>query len=399
MVSQGTVVQSAYDPWAVQSRVGLADARLALDSVLMPRPNLSYIDYRSGVMASGDTGGTGGSSHMAMRVKPAASGLSVTVEMGNCVINTPSQGAYMCALDSQKTVPLAAASSTTNRIDLIIARVYDDQNAAISSPSGVRKFCVEVWQGDPATGTPSIPNPTPAAGWTPLAAVTVNKTVSSLTTSNIQDLRGPGLVARGGMRALYGDDAKTSSAAFTEVGAYPGDQRWVHAPGFQHQAYFGAGTDPTNSGWRAVYNCLRYLAAAPPGETATFAGFGASAEICRVTIAYPGVPYFVYPTGKAGITLAANCAADLRINVGSSVGPDVNWTRFHTYGASSEKVCVPNVAPMHYGPFTGTTDIVLSCGMRDNVDAGSYFRFRGNDTGTNVLSCLVYPSTVQPPVV
>ncbi|OXM53780.1 hypothetical protein CFP71_21450 [Amycolatopsis thailandensis] len=399
MVSLGASAASAVDPWAVQSRIGLTDARLALDSVLMPRPNLSFIDYRSGVMASGDTGGVGGSSHMAMRVKPASSGLAVTVEMGNAVINTPSMGAYMCALDSVKTLNLAAASSTTNRIDLVIARVYDDLNPAIASASGVRKFVVEVWQGDPATGTPSVPTPTPTSGWTPLAAVTVSKGVTALATADIKDMRGPGLVARGGLRALYGEDAKPTSTAFKEIGAYPGEQRWVQAPGFQHQAWYGAGSDASNSGWRGVFNCIRYYAAAPPGEFSFVSGFGVAREICRVNIADPGVPYFVYPTGRAAITLSAQSAADLRMNVGSLTGTDINWTRFDTYGANVDKLQVPNVAPMHYGPMTGAQSIVLSCGMRDSASQYSGFGYRGNDAGANVLSVLVMPSTVQPPPV
>lgn len=393
MVAQGTVVQSAYDPWALQSRVGLTDARLALDSVLMPRPNLSYIDYRSGVMASGDSGGSGIPTHMAMRVQPGT-GLTVTVEMGNCVINTPGQGAYMCALDAQKTLSLAAADSTQNRVDLIIARVYDDLNSAIASPSGIRKFTVEVWQGDPSTGTPTVPTPTPTAGWTALAAVTVNKTVTSITTANISDLRGPGLVARGGLRALYGNDAKTTSGSFTEVGAFPGEQRWVHAPGFQHQVYYGQ-----QSGWRGVMNCLRYYAAAPLGEFQFHSGFGVVREICRVTIPYPGVPYFVYPSGRAKMTLSAQSAADLRINVGSTGGTDINWTRFSSFGRSVDTECVPNVSPMHYGPFTAATDIVLSAGMRVSDTQFSGFGWRGNDGGHNVLSCLVFPTTEQPPAV
>lgn len=399
MVSLGTSVQSAYDPWAVQSRIGLADARLALDSVLMPRPNLSYIDYRSGVMASGDTAGVGGSSHMAMKVKPVPSLLSVTVEMGNAVINTPGQGAYMCALDSQKTLSLAAASSTTNRVDLIVARVYDDLNSAIASAAGVRKFSVEVWQGDPSTGTPVVPTPTPASGWTPLAAVTVPKLATSLSASNVVDVRGPGLVARGGLRALYGEDAKTTSPAFAEAGAYPGDQRWVHAPGFQHQVYYGGGSDPNTSGWRGVMNCLRYYAAAPAQPYLWTEGFGALREICRVSIPYPGVPYFVYPTGRACITLSSNCAADLRINIGSPSGQDINWTRFSSYGANGEKLFVPNAAPQHWGPFTSATDITLSVAMRDSVGPFSGFGFTGNDIGQNAITCLVFPSTVQPSAV
>lgn len=394
MVSLGTVAQSAYDPWSVQSRIGLADARLALDSVLMPRPNLSYIDYRSGVMASGDIGLTGTPTHMAMRVAPVTGVLSVTVEMGNAVVNSPGQGAYMCALDAQKTLSLAAASSTQNRVDLIIARVYDDLNTSIASPSGTRKFTVEVWQGDYSSGTPVTPTPTPANGWTPLAAVTVSKTVTSLAAANIQDLRGPGLVARGGMRALYGADAKTTSTAFAEAGAYPGEVRWVHAPGFQHQVYYGA-----QQGWRGVFNCLRYYAAAPAGEFSFVGGYGVTREICRVTIPDPGVPYFVYPTGKASVTLSSNSAADLRINTGSTSGSDIHWTRFHTYGATTDKLCVPNVAPTHYGPLTGSVDVVLSCAMRDSASQYSGFGFRGNDVGANTITCLVFPATTQPPAV
>ncbi|MEU5259028.1 hypothetical protein [Amycolatopsis sp. NPDC021455] len=391
MVSLGSVVQSAYDPWAVQSRVGLADARLALDSVLMPRPNLSYIDYRSGIMASGDSGSVG---HMAMKVKPASGSFGVTVEMGNAVINSPGQGAYMCALDSQATLSLTPASSTTNRIDLIVARVYDDFNTAIASAAGERKFTVEIWQGDPSSGTPVQPTPDPTNGWHPLAAVLVNKNTSTITTAMITDLRGPGLVARGGLRALYGDDAKTTSTAFAEAGSYVGEQRWVHAPGFQHQVYYGSGT-----GWRGAINCLRYYAAAPSSGYIFTSGYGAQREICRVTIPYPGVPYFVYPTARAKLTLSARSAADLRINIGSPNGTDVNWTRFDSYGATGDTDHVPCVPPMHYGPFTAGTDVVLSCGMRANDSQYSGFGFSGNDVGHNVISCLVFPSIAQPPAV
>lgn len=399
MVALGTSVASAYDPWAVQSRVGLTDARLALNSVLMPRPNLSFIDYRSGVMASGDTAGVGGSSHMAMRVKPAASGLAVTVEMGNAVINTPGLGAYMCALDSQKSLALAASSATTNRIDLVVARVYDDLNSAIASAAGVRKFAVEVWTGDGSTGNPTQPVPTPTAGWTPLAAVRVNKGANSLASTDITDLRGPGLVARGGMRALYGEDAKPTSDSFKEPGAYPGDQRWVHSAGFQHQVFYGSGDNPANSGWRGVFNALRYTANPPPGEYVFTPGYGASRELCRVTIPYPGTPFMIYATARAAITLSSNSAADLRINIGSQTGPDVNWVRFHTYGATEDKMCVPNVMPILYGVFTADTTVVLSCGMRDNASQYSGFGYRGNDTGQTLLSVVAYPSTIPPPLV
>ncbi|WP_156960467.1 hypothetical protein [Amycolatopsis taiwanensis] len=393
---------SAYSPWAVQSRVGLSDARLALDSVLMPRPNLSYIDYRSGVMASGDTGGVGGSSHMAMRVKPASSGLAVTVEMGNCVINTPGLGAYMCALDSVKTLSLAASSATTNRVDLIVARVYDDLNPAIASASGVRKFTVEVWTGDPSTGTATVPTPTPSSGWHPLAAVRVNKDATAITTDDITDMRGPGLVARGGMRSLYGADAKPGSSAFQEAGAYPGDQRWVHNAVFQHQVYYGDNGDPKYSGWRGVHNCLVYSANPPPGERTWIKGATGMAELCRVTIPDLGTPYMIEPTARAFLVLSAQVAVDVRITLDSISGAVVNWRREDSMGDTADRTKVPGVPPLKYGPLTGKHDVVLSVAIRDIFQSQPElwgFSWRGNDTGQTLLQVSVLPSTVPPPAV
>lgn len=404
VVSLGASVASAADPWAVQSRVGLTDARLALNSVLMPRPNLSWIDYRSGVMASGDTAGVGGSSHMAMRVKPAASGMAVTVEAGNAVINTPGMGAYMCALDSLKTLPIAASSSTTSRIDLVIARVYDDLNPAIASSSGARKFAVEIWQGDAATGTPTRPTPTPNAGWHPLAAVAVNKNAATITAADVTDLRGPGLVARGGMRALYGADADPASPAFTEPGAYVGDQRWVDGNAFAHQVYFGAGDDPVRRGWRGVHNAQLYTAAPPAGERTYVAGSGKVKEFCRVTIPYPGTPFMVYPTARVAVQLAPYVAASFRTSVGSATGAFINFSGADSGASPAETIWYLNIAPMMWGPFTDTTDIVLSGQINriGNGDQARGFSYRGSDTDTtngrptNFLSCLVYPATIGP---
>jgi hypothetical protein len=392
-------VPSAYAPWAVQKRIGLADARLALDSVLMPRPNLSYIDYRSGVMASGDTAGVGGSSHMAMRVKPVSGSLAVTVEMGNAVINTPSEGAYMCVLDSVKTLMLSASSSTTNRIDLIVARVYDDLNSAIASDVGVRKFVVEVWEGDPATGTPTVPTPTPTAGWHPLAAVTVGRDAATLTTANIQDLRGPGLVARGGMRGLYGADAVPGSGAFAEAGAYPGDQRWVHTNGFQHQVYYGAGSDPRNSGWRGVHNCMVYDVSPAPGGMLWTRGLNARRVLCETTIPYPGTPFMIYPTARGFLTVSPGCAVDLSIELVTGSELPVNWTRVNNFGETVDHIMVPTVPPKMWGPWTDTLTVRLTGIVRETPGPFGGFGYQGDDVDATQLSVCVYPSVVQPPAV
>lgn len=396
MVAMSASVTSAFMPWAVQNRIGLADARVSLNSMLMPVPNQTTIDYRSGVMASGDTGGVGGSSHMALRVRPAG-GMAITVEMGNAVVNSPAQGAYMCALDSQAHLTLAPPSGTANRIDLVIARVYDDSNSAIGSASGVRKFQIEVWQGDNYSANPVQPTPPMAAGWIPLAAIAVSANTSPLTAAMITDLRGPGLVARGGMRALYGADAQAGSAAFTESGAYPGDQRWVHANGFQHQVYYGSGTDSTRSGWRGVHNCMVLNANPAPGGMLWIRGLNTEREFCRVSIAYPGTPFMIYPTARVMAQVSQSTAVDMRITLGSMDGAVVNWKRLNNFGTNVDQLFVENVSPIMYGPFTSGVDVVLSGANRVVPYDSAGFGFAGDWAGQTLLTVCMYPSTVQPP--
>ena len=238
----------------------------------------------------------------------------------------------MTCLDSWKTLKLDPASTSTNRIDLIIARIYDDNNPAIGSPSGERKFTVEVWKGDASTGTPTRPIPTPAAGWIPLAEVKISAGVGAIAAADITDLRGPGLVARGGMRSLYGADADPSSAAFKEAGAYPGDQRWVHANGFQHQVFYGKSSDPLRGGWRGVHNCIVVNANPAPGELLWTKSTASPTEICRVKIPYPGTPFMVYATGRAVLTLSPDVKVDLRITIDSPTGTPVNWNTVSSLG-------------------------------------------------------------------
>lgn len=409
MPTLGTTAQSLVDPWAIQQRLSTLDARYALNTMLMPIANQSYIDYRSGVMASGDTAGAGGdSSHMAMRVS-STGGMGVTVEMGNCVINTSGQGAYMCCLDAQKTLNLSSASSTYNRIDLVVARVYDDQNTAIGSTSGTRKFQVEVWKGDNSSGTPVAPSLTSLAnaGVIPLAEVRVNKSITAITSSMITDRRGPGLVARGGMRGLYGKDATDATSAGHNAsgyeGAYPGDQRWVHTNGFQHQIYYGKGSDAARSGWRGVHNALVYNANSVLGDE-WHRGWQHRDTIASVTVPYPGTPYMVYPTGRVHTKVSPDVVVDFHIRHTSASGPVINWntvstSRDGTSMANNDTPSMVNIAPVMYGPFYEAKTFYLTS-YNYHVDGANNLKgWAHPDTNQKktLLSVLVYPSTVQPP--
>jgi hypothetical protein len=396
-VTAGYAVQTSnVPPWAVDSRIGTAAGRYALDSVLMPRTDsgLSYIDYRSGVMASGD----GGDKHLAMQVTAGPGAMQIRVAQGNAVINTPNQGAYFCCWDTTTEITLDPSSATTDRVDRVIARVYDDYNTALSGgDTGVRKFTVEVWKGTPvSTGTPKPPTIT-TGGYIDLAFVTINRNTGTLTQAMIEDRRGPGIVARGGMRGLYGANARHDSTDFAQAGAYPGDQRWVHTNGFQHQVYYGGGNDPTRSGWRGVHNCLVYNVNAGPGERWWLTGDGAAAVICQVTIPYPGTPFMIYPTGRIFTIMSPDTSMDGRITIDWIWGPAVNWNNANTFGAPWDRQITVNVPPIMYGPFTREVNVVLSGYTLDCRGDDWGWSFRGNDWGTNLLSVCVYPSTVQPP--
>lgn len=396
MPTAGATALSNIDPLGLQLRNNEADTRYSLGGLSMPKPG-STVSYRSGVYASGPVNGVTRATAKHSGLLATASGMVMTVLPGQCQIDTPSNGPYFCTLDTAKTLTLAASHATQNRYDLIIARVYDDRNSAIASPANTRKFQIEVIQGDNAGGSPTKPYAfLPANGWIPLFEVLING--GATTPTSITDVRGPGLVARGGMRTLTGSDATPGSAAFVEAGAYPGEQRWVHSAAFPHQAYYSGSADPLQGGWQGVFNCLRYYGSAPSGIHFA-AGFGATLDIATLVIPDPGVPYFIYPTGKAALTISEQSAVHLRLNIGTSSGADINWesaenTFERGYGDYENSTCV---SPIHYGPLTGSTTIVMSASMRVSDSAFSLVQYNGNNVGHNHISCLVFPAIPTAP--
>jgi hypothetical protein len=401
MPTAGPSVTSALDPWALQDRISTVDARYALASLLMPIPGSSTIAYRSGVFAAGDSPAAtvGESSHLGMKVTPG-SGLQLLVNAGNCALDTASNGPYMCALDSQKTLsPIAPRSATLNRYDLVMARVYDDQNSAIGSPANTRKFDVQVWQGDGASGVPTIPNSGagfPAAGWHPLAAVYMGKGSSTtIPASDITDLRGPGLVARGGNRMLFGSDALISSAQFTAAGAYPGDMRWVHGNAFPLQVYWGGNSDTDVAGWRGVENGSLYQAI-PVGGTTWVTGGGSVGEVCRVTIPYPGTPYAIRPTARLNGMISGGTGVELRVSLDAPNGELINFAGFDNYAHTIDKPKAMTVPGMVSGPYTAAKDIVMNVYVRDAPSGGLGVGWTPGSGGQHVLSVEIFPATIPP---
>lgn len=393
-------VASTIPPWAVQQRIGTAAGRYALNSMLMPRTDsgLTYTDYRSGVMASGD----GDTTHLAMQVT-AGTGMSVDVAQGNAVINTPNQGAYMACLDSTKTVTVPASSAQTSRYDLVVASVRDDNNSALAGTPGERAFVVEIIQGDPTTGMPVIPEA--PVGSIPLASLYIARNAADLVNGTdpnhpsgagalIQDLRGPGIVARGGMRALYGADSLKDSEEYAAPGAYPGDQRWAHQAGFQHQVYYGE-----SQGWRGVMNA-QVFNKSPTNETGTWLWTplraGARREWARVVIPYPGTPFMIYPSARVYGKLSTFTAGEVMLTLDSPTGTVLTWAGIDIGDAPDDTTQTMNVAPIMWGPFYEGIEVVLHGHVAKTIRSGGG-GIASHNSARTVLSVVVFPSTVAPP--
>ncbi|TDC92347.1 hypothetical protein E1161_13315 [Saccharopolyspora aridisoli] len=387
MSTIGMYVTSDVDPWAVEGQIGLRDARMAFSALLAPAPH-EPIDVRAGVLLSGDSEGFDGSCHTGLRVQ-AAQSMSLTVEPGNCVIATE-DGPYICTLNRTARLHLEPASRYMNRIDLVVARVYDDISETLL-PSKGRHFCIEVWTGDPSPTTPVAPEPD-GIGWIPLAQVRVQADTTQITAEQITDLRGPGLATRGGLRVLHGRDARADSPAFRQPGAFPGEQRWVTESAFAAQVWQGGGEDRTRHGWHGVHNAATHTASPGPGDWLWLRGGGALREVCSVTIPDPGVPYSIYPTGRVVTRQSPNTAVDVHIKVHDpNTGPAVNWTGYETGNTDADSRHVFGVPPLRNGPFTGEIQVFLTVQVirTNNPEFGA--AYRGDDVGDNLLSVEVWP--------
>jgi hypothetical protein len=394
MAAIGTTVQSTLDPWAVQLKLGEADLRYALAGFAQPAPG-SVMSYKSGVFAGGSISGTtlGDADHSGMRVTVGATGANPTalVNIGNCLIDTPGQGPYLCGLDSQKTVALASPHATQRRLDLIVARVYDDRNTAIASAAGDRRFVVQAVTGDNTSGTPTLPTATlPANGWIPLASVLIEANGTTLTVTN---MRGPGLVARGGRRILYGNDAKITSAAFLEAGAYAGDQRYVVGHPFPNQTYY-VSSDAGVAGWRGDGGKLVYTASPPDtGNVRVQGTTSTQADMVSVAIPAFGIPVVVTPSARINPVQDKELNWELRTLV---AGVGVNYQGTDTYGWGGAVAKILSVGPMTVGPYTAAVTAKANIFFKQSSSSSTGITYDTSLTGQHLLQVIVEPANIDP---
>jgi hypothetical protein len=392
MAAIGTTVPSTLDPAFVQLKIGEADLRYALAGYAQPAPG-SVMSFKSGVFAGGSVAGTtlGDADHSGMRVTLGATGANPTVlvNIGNCLIDTPGQGPYLCGVDSQKTIALANPSATQRRLDLIVARVYDDRNTAIASPANDRRFVIQAVTGDNTPGTPVLPTSTlPPNGWIPLASVLVEANGATLTITN---LRGPGLVARGGRRILYGADAKITSAAFLEAGAYAGDQRYVVGHPFPNQTYY-VSSDAGTAGWRGDGGRLVYTKYVPNSGVVDIDPVEDEiTQLVSVTIPAFGIPVTLIPRFHWKPTLSGGQLLELGTRINGSVATNEHIT---TAGWSSNREFPKQVPDGTFGPYTASKNV--DAYVQPIVTTGaSLIQFDSSESGPHALQVVVEPANID----
>ncbi|MCX3061872.1 hypothetical protein [Streptomyces beihaiensis] len=197
-------ITSGWLPTTGQTRT---DTRLTSLGALTPT---SPVATRSGVLP----GSANGQWIISGFTVTGSSAMTATVYPGRAVIQgTDSQGAYPVALTSNVDLTFADGDAQYGRIDLIVARVYDDSYDA----SGKTEATVEIVQGTPAA-TPAVPA-TPALSL-PLYQVSVPAGTSAggggiAWSTALTGVR-TATVAVGGILPVISD---------SRAGAYPGQYR------------------------------------------------------------------------------------------------------------------------------------------------------------------------------
>ncbi|MDH6520135.1 hypothetical protein M2164_006750 [Streptomyces sp. SAI-208] len=213
--------------WISGGVVDAEDARLATGVFAAPGP--SPVQARSGIRpATGDPG----------RVQATAtvSG-KVTVAPFQGVIQgtrASATGAYLVTLGQQKTLDVLGtnpADSSNPRNDLVVARQRDAQYGDATTG-----MTVELVKGT-AAATPV--DPSVSGDFIPLARIRVAKNASSVTATDIDDLR-LWTAAAGGILRVGGEGGRPT---------YPYSGMYIHRWDTNHLEWYDS-----TAGWRAVNN-------------------------------------------------------------------------------------------------------------------------------------------------
>lgn len=242
----------------------------------------------------------------------APGGLVARVAPGRCVVQGTEatagglQGPYLCVNDANRDLAIAPTAAGQLRVDLIVARIYDDDYSGAT-----RVWALEVVQGVAAPAAPAEPA-VPVSSLV-LGRVDVPAGAGAIAAGNLTDRR-KWAVAAGGTLPLATDAERVALAAYEglRVAVAATGAEWVYLAGSWRQLYGDL------LGWTNLPLAAAYSATTAPNApqvrvrangTVYFRGyvkrnagdFAASTDY--TIVAAGGVPALARPTSQADATL------------------------------------------------------------------------------------------------
>lgn len=249
--------------------------------------------WRDGVVVTTNQGGSNNIPNDGQIKASGSPSLTLTCEAAHFIITRAGQGPFLCVLNTQGSLTLAAADPTNPRIDRIVAQIYDGTpglgdtmptTPALAQPGGV---VIRAVTGTPA-GSPTAP--AQPAGSITLATVSVVANDTTINNSDITDLRRSAITVAGARTQLPGDIAVTDNGAVsgelrhTISASYPDVRVWsgTNWKPLSTPVYTTTGNRNTDLGSGAQYS--GQMAVVDSGLTANYAGTWYN------TLLLPGAP-------------------------------------------------------------------------------------------------------------
>lgn len=196
--------------WTLQNLDTAAVGRLHDGAFLQSLTTTPNTRYRAGVIPTVATQGNAFALDYFVQ-QNSPTGMSVLVNPGNAVVANASRGPYVTSNASVRTLTVATSDPTNPRIDLVYIQVIDNP-----PDTGTTVPQVGIVTGTPAA-SPAVPALPTNGVCIALAQVRVNAGVSSVTNSNITDVRTSAGVGRGPRLMLPGDSLSDPGYCYGEL--------------------------------------------------------------------------------------------------------------------------------------------------------------------------------------
>lgn len=343
--------------WTLQSQDTAAVGRYHDGAFLQSLSTTPNNIYRSGVIPTVMTGGNAVPIDLFV-TQAGTPNMTVLVNPGNAVVaNSSGRGPYVCENTGTQTLTVATSDPTNPRIDLVYLQVID----TVAGDTGSSTTQVGIVTGTPAS-SPSVPALPTNGVSIPLVQVRVNATVTSITNSNITDVRKGAAVGRGPRFLLPGD-------SLSDPGFCCGELRQRRLSSYPAN---GSDTIVTDKwGFDSAWHGTDDLSLSSGNITQNGSNFGFNTEVkfWTLTIPDPGWPYYVELTASAFRQWpGSGFYAQLFVTIGTTItGTHVREFTADSSVAGATVAITGDVWNSTLGtPFTGTTSLIVT-----------------NDTGTS----------------